>query len=101
MKNLFLTGVVVFITLLICGCVPIRTSGTTHYLVIGIGVVSVNNTNQYAASITTENVLGGYVTDNGIGFGYKSSNQIMVNTNSDMDIEVSNVPFNPLKINVK
>jgi hypothetical protein len=46
-------------------------------------------------------MLGGYVTDSGVGVGYKSSNQIMVNTNSDMDIEVSSVPFEPLTVNIK
>ena len=83
------------------GCIPIRTTGTTHYLVIGIGVVSVNNTNQAVAQVTKETILGGYVTDSGVGIGYKSSNRIMVNTNSDIDVEASSVPFNPLKVNAK
>jgi hypothetical protein len=92
---------IVLVTLFINGCIPIRTIGTTHYLVIGIGVVSVNNTNQASALVTKATILGGYVTDNGVGVGYKSVNQIMVNTNSDMDIEVDSVPFNPLKVNIK
>ena|ERR1035437_7947547 len=91
---------VVFITLLICGCVPIRTNGTTHYLVIGIGVVSVSNTNQYAASITTENVLGGYISESGGSIGYKSKQQIMVSTNTDMIIEMSHTPFKKWKVNI-
>lgn len=87
--------------LLMVGCIPIRTNGTTHYLVIGLGVVSVNNTNQYAASVTKANVLGGYVSDHGGGVGYSSEQRIMVNTNVNMDIEVSKVPFKPMKVNVK
>lgn len=83
------------------GCIPIRTNGTTHYLVLGVGVVSVNNTNQYAASVTKANVLGGYVSDHGGGVGYSSEQRIMVNTNVNMDIEVSKVPFKPMKVNVK
>jgi hypothetical protein len=92
---------VVLATLFICGCVPIRTNGTTHYLVIGIGVVSVNNTNQYAASVTKANVLGGYVSEHGGGIGYSSEQRIMVRTNADMDIEVKSVPFKSMKVNVK
>jgi hypothetical protein len=87
--------------LLMVGCIPIRTSGTTHYLVLGIGVVSVNNTNQYAASVTKANVLGGYVSEHGGGVGYSSEQRIMVSTNVNMDIEVSKVPFKPMKVNVK
>lgn len=101
MRSLYLTVVAALGMLLISGCIPIRTSGTTHYLVIGIGVVSVNNTNQVSAQVTRATMLGGYVTDSGVGVGYKSSNQIMVNTNSDMDIEVSSVPFEPLTVNIK
>ena len=83
------------------GCIPIRTNGTTHYLVIGIGMVSVNNTNQYSASVTKTTVLGGYASENGGGIGYSSKNQIMVCTNADMDIEVMSVPFKSMKVNVK
>ena len=101
MRPLALAIVAALGMLFMSGCIPIRTSGTTHYLVIGIGVVSVNNTNQASAMVTKATILGGYVTDNGVGVGYKSSSKIMVNTNSDMDIEVSSVPFNPVTVNVK
>ena len=97
----FLTACVAAAMIFICGCVPIRTKGTTHYLVVGLGVVSVNNTNQYAASVTKANVLGGYVSDHGGGVGYSSEQRIMISTNVNMDIEVSKVPFKPMKVNVK
>src|ERR1035437_4389982 len=87
--------------ILMVGCIPIRTNGTTHYLVIGIGVVSVNNTNQYAASVTKATVLGGYVSERGGGIGYSSQDRILVNTNTDIDIEVKSVPFKSMKVNVK
>ena len=87
--------------LFMVGCIPIRTNGTTHYLVVGIGVVSVNNTNQYSAAITKTTVLGGYASENGGGIGYSSQNRIMVRTNADMDIEVRSVPFKSMKVNVK
>jgi len=87
--------------ILMVGCIPIRTNGTTHYLVLGIGVVSVNNTNQYAASVTKSTILGGYVSENGGGVGYSSKNQIMVCTNADIDIEVMSVPLKSIKVNVK
>jgi len=53
------------------------------------------------AQITKTTVLGGYVSERGGGVGYSSLNQIMVSTNSNMDIEVSSAPFNPVKVNVK
>lgn len=87
--------------ILMPGCIPIRNNGTTHYVVLGIGVVSVNNTNQYAASVTKATVLGGYASEHGGGIGYSSEQRILVNTNADMDIEVSKIPFKPLKVNVK
>ena len=82
------------------GCVPIRTNGTTHYVVLGIGVVSVNNTNQYAASVTRANVLGAYVSDHGGGIGLSSEQRMMVSTNDNILIEVSKTPFKPIKVNV-
>ena len=97
----FLTACVAATMICMSGCIPIRTNGTTHYLVIGLGVVSVNNTNQYAASVTKANVLGGYVSDHGGGVGYSSEQRIMISTNVNMDIEVSKVPFKPMKVNVK
>jgi hypothetical protein len=92
---------VAFGLILMSGCIPIRTNGTTHYLVIGLGVVSVNNTNQSSAIVTKTTVLGGYASESGGGIGYSSQNRIMVNTNADMDIEVRSVPFKSMKVNVK
>jgi len=83
------------------GCIPIRTNGTTHYLVIGIGVVSINNTNQSLANVTKATVLGGYISEKGGGVGYSSQNRIMVNTNADMSIEVKSVPLKSIKVDVK
>jgi hypothetical protein len=64
-------------------------------------VVSVNNTNQYSASVTKTTVLGGYVSESGGGIGYSSQNCIMVNTNANIDIEVKSVPFESMEVNVK
>lgn len=83
------------------GCVPIRTNGTTHYVVIGFGVVSVNNTNQAVAQVTKTTVLGGYASEHGGGVGFSTQNRIMVSTNSDLTIEVNSVPFKSMKVNVQ
>jgi hypothetical protein len=83
------------------GCIPIQTNGTTHYLIVGIGVISVNNTNHQAATVTKSTVIGGYVSEHGSGVGYSSQNLIMVNTNNNIDIEVNSAPFKPIKVNVK
>jgi hypothetical protein len=101
MKNTIWASVLVVGMIFMSGCIPIHTNGSTHYLVIGLGVVSVNNTNQAIAQITKSTILGGYVSEHGGGIGYNSLNQIMVNTNSDMDIEISRVPFKSLKVDVK
>jgi hypothetical protein len=94
-------GLLFFLMLSMIGCIPIQTKGTTHYLVLGIGVVSVNNTNQILATAIKSTVIGGYASENGGGIGYSSKNQIMVNTNADMCIEVNSVPFKAMKINIK
>jgi hypothetical protein len=101
MRPLALAIVAAFGMLFMSSCIPIQTNGTTHYLVVGIGIVSVNNTNQVIAQVTKATVIGGYASEHGGGIGYSAVNQIMVNTNSDIDIEVSNVPFKPLSVNVK
>lgn len=87
--------------LLMVGCIPIRTNGTTHYLVVGIGVVSVNNTNQAVAQVTKATVLGGYASEHGGGIGFSTQNRIMVNTNRELTIEVNSVPFKSMKVNVQ
>ena len=97
----FLTACVAAALILMSGCIPIRTNGTTHYLVLGIGVVSVNNTNRSVAQVTKATVLGGYASENGGGIGYSSKNSIMVVTNADIDIEVYSAPFKSMKVNVK
>lgn len=83
------------------GCIPIRSGGTTHYVVIGIGIVSINNTNRSVAQITKTTVLGGYASENGCGIGYSSKNNILVVTNSDMEIEVKSMPLRVIKVNCK
>lgn len=100
MKRRFLAAVAVIGMLFMVGCIPIRNSGTTHYLVIGIGVVSVNNTNQAVAQVTKANILGGYVSERGAGVGYSAMTRIEVNTNSDMSIEVSSVPFHQVIVKI-
>ena len=97
----FLTACAAAAMIFMSGCIPIRSGGTTHYLVVGIGVVSVNNTNRSQAQITKSTVLGGYASENGGGIGYSSQNRIMVVTNADMDIEVFSAPFKSMKVNVK
>ena len=44
--------------LMVGGCVPLRNGGTTHYLVLGVGIVSVNDTNREAARVTRANAVG-------------------------------------------
>lgn len=101
MKRLVLTISAALGLILMTGCIPIRTNGTTHYLVVGIGVVSVNNTNQAVAQVTKATVLGGYASEHGGGVGFSTQNRIMVSTNQDLTIEVNSVPFKSMKVNVQ
>jgi len=77
---------------LLTGCVPFSRNGTRHYLVLGIGIVSVNNTNQTVADITKAHVLGIYGALEpvpGLSAGYVSTTTISVKTNSNVLIDVS------------
>jgi len=87
--------------ILIVGCVPIHVNGTTHYLVVGIGVISVNNTNQALAQVTKATILGGYASEQGGGIGFSSVKKVMIATNVNMVIDVSNAPFKPLNVEVQ
>lgn len=99
MKSL-LTACVLFCC---AGCITYNRDGTSHHVIIGFGVVSVNNTNQTAATVVKTQILGfGYSTDNGprAAVGYSSSTVVKVATNQNAQIEVSNLPLKPLTVNV-
>jgi hypothetical protein len=85
------------------GCITYNRDGTSHHVIIGFGIVSVNNTNRTAATVVTTKLLGvGYSDDSGprAAVGYSSSTVIRVATNQNAQIEVSNLPLKPLTVTV-
>lgn len=87
--------------LLLCsGCVPIKQKGTTHYLVLGVGVVSVNNTNKEVAGVSRANVVGFMASERGAKLGYATESTVSVKTNENVIVEVTKSPFGPLKVDV-
>lgn len=80
------------------GCIPIRSKGTTHYLVIGLGVVSVNNTNKEVAHITRANALGVFVSKERFSAGYAAETMVSVKTNENIALEIKQAPFRSLSI---
>lgn len=80
------------------GCVPIRQNGTTHYLVIGFGVVSVNNTNREVAQVIRANALGVMVSNRGMTAGYSATTSVSIKTNENVLIEVKQAPLKPLTV---
>lgn len=89
---------VLCLLLLGSGCVPFHKDGTTHYLVIGVGIVSVNDTNRSAAQVTRANALGVAVTGRGLTAGYLAETSVAIQTNENVVIEVKQSPFKPLSV---
>jgi hypothetical protein len=83
--------------------VPIPAGGgTTYHLIIGLGVVKVNDTKQSAAVVTDSHSLGLVVSDRPglkLGVGYASSSVVSVPPNAtDVRIDVSRQPWGPLRV---
>lgn len=91
---------------LVClaGCAPFHKGDTTHYVVLGFGVVSVPRTNTSPVQVVKAQAIGLSVSDQpGIKFGagYSSSTTVSIHTNQNILIEVSDRPFAPLKVESK
>lgn len=82
------------------GCVPFRSKGTTHYLVLGIGVVSVSNTNKEVAQVSRANAIGLLASERGVKLGYGAESTVSIKTNENVIVEVRKAPFGPLNVNV-
>jgi len=91
-------SLLVSVLLLVSGCVPLRQGGTTHYLVLGIGVVSVNRTNQAVAEVTRANALGVMASRRGLTVGYAAETSVGIKTNENVVIEVKQAPLKPLSV---
>jgi hypothetical protein len=88
---------------LLVGCVPFTDrSGTRHYLVVGIGVVSVNKTNQ-PVQVIKETMLGMTIQTLPLkcAVGVEDTIELRAETSVNAVVEVQNLPFKPLKVEVQ
>jgi hypothetical protein len=84
------------------GCSWHDTSGTRHVVVIGFGVVSVQDSKPRAATVTKANVLGIKADSTGVSAGYSSSFVTAVPDKAeDVRIESSTRPLKPITIEIQ
>jgi hypothetical protein len=89
-----------------CSGIPIHSrEGTTHHLIIGIGVVSVNNSRPSAAMITATHAIGVAISNNPnfyLGIGYSSNLTTAIPDDAkDVRVEASRLPFGPVIVDVQ
>lgn len=83
------------------GCIPVHSNGTTHYVVVGFGIVSVPQTNQAAAQVVKMQSIGLSISDvpgTRFSVGYASGTTVAVPANTNIIVEVAQKPFAPIKI---
>jgi hypothetical protein len=77
-------------------------SGTRHVLIVGVGIVSVNDSTPTAATVTRAHALGLTADQGGIAAGYSSSFTTAVPAGvEDVRIEASQHPFASINIVVQ
>ena len=86
-----------------CVSIPGK-SGTVHHVIIGFGIVSVNEPASQAVVATDSHILGMSISDQPglkFAFGYSSSTVVSIPDGADdVRVEVSKVPGQPLIIDV-
>lgn len=106
----FLSGLlrlisIALIPIILSGCIAIPgKGGTKHYLIIGFGVVSVNESDD-AVMATQTQALGVSISDRPglkLGIGYASSTVVSVAPGAkDVRVEVSQRPGGPLVVDTQ
>jgi hypothetical protein len=87
-----------------CVVIPTRREGgSIHYLVFGIGIVTVPKPEKQTAVLATKaQTLGINISDQPglkLGFGYSSSTVVVIPDNAeDVRVEISQKPGGPLKV---
>ncbi len=82
----------------------VNDGGTTHHLIFGFGVVSVNSGTNHQAEVVNSNVLGLHISNGPglkMGVGYASQSVVSISTNANVVIEVDRRPGKPLKVNAQ
>lgn len=89
--------------LLLTGCVSYRSHGTRHYVILGFGIVSVNDTNKNMANVVRGRALG-FSACGGPGanatVGFASFTSVAIKTNAPLLIEIKASPLGAVKVNV-
>ena len=106
MRSPLAWGGVLALTATLAGCaIPFPGDGCNHYLVIGVGVVSVADVATRAAVVTDTHVLGLQLSgEPGLKFalGYASACVTEVpDSASDVRIEAARTPFGAIQIRVQ
>lgn len=84
------------------GCSWTDQSGTRHVVIVGLGVVSVNDAKPSAATVTRTQALGVAADQGGIMAGYSSRFATTVpDSAEDVRIEASQRPFAPIYVEVQ
>jgi hypothetical protein len=88
-----------------CSGIPIHASdGTTHYVIVGIGIVSVDNSKTNAAVVTRADSVGLSISGQPgmkVGIGYASGCTVQVAEGAeDVRMEVSRRPGGPIVVEV-
>jgi hypothetical protein len=86
-----------------CVSIPGK-GGTVHHVIIGFGIVSVNEPPSHAIIATDSHILGMSISDQPglkFAFGYSSSTVVSIPDGADdVRVEVSKLPGKPLIIDV-
>jgi hypothetical protein len=87
------------------GCISIPgKNGTKHYLIVGLGIVSVNDSQIPAVIATDAHTLGISISDQPglkLAVGYSSSTVVSIPDEADdVRVEVSKIPGSPIVIDV-
>ena len=98
-------SLIVFIFSMSSGCIQIPgKGGTKHYVIIGFGIVSVNESDEAVVATQTQ-ALGVSVSDRPglkLGIGYASSTVVTVAPGAqDVRVEVSKIPGGPLVVDTQ
>jgi hypothetical protein len=103
-RNWSVAGALALLCLSSCSGIPIRSGDTVHYQIVGVGVVSVPSAAKQAdVRVDRVSALGLSLADQPglrFGLGYTSSTVMTVRDDSDVRVEVSQLPFGSLHIQV-
>jgi len=95
---------VVLVALCCSGCIRFDRGDTTHQVILGFGIVSTPRQDENKArAIKTQylGVMGSQAPGAKFGIGYGSSMTVIVPTNANVVVEVSDGPFQPVRVDTQ